>query len=1085
MRIGILGPLEVRADGRPVEIGGPRLRALLTLLALRADRPVPAEQLIDDLWAGDPPAGAANALQSLVSRLRALLGRDRVASTAGGYRLAVPPAAVDAFDFETRVERSRTSADPATTADGLRAALGLWRGPALADAADLPCAAAPIARLDGLRRAALDRRIEADLALGRHTELIPELSALVTADPLREPPRGQLMRALRAAGRRAEALAVYEETRRSLADALGADPSPELRAVHLSLLRDEEPVPPPADAPGPRPRRTSFVGREDEIDRIVGLLAETRLVTLTGPGGAGKTRLSLESVDRLAGRSPDGVHLVELAPLTDPAEVPYAALTALGLRDAPPVPAPRGRSAEGPGPLARLAGALATRRALLLLDNCEHLVDAAADLADRLLAACPGVRILATSREPLAVPGEALWPVEPLPSPPEGADAAAALRSPAVRLLADRAAAVQPGFAVTDANAAAVTAICRALDGMPLAIELAAARLRAFTPAQLAGRLDDRFRLLTGGSRTALPRHRTLRATVEWSWDLLDPAEQVLWRRLSLFSGGATVAAIEAVCAGPGLPAADVLATLAALVDKSLVTVTGDAEPAEEPRYRMLETLRAYGLDRAQAAGDLDRTRRAHTAHFTALAEAAEPRLRGPEQLAWLDRLSAEHDNLHGALRRSLAAGDTAAAVRLVAALGWYWLLRGHLTEGGELADATLARPDLGADRATALAYMVSALTAIEGTGRFDRAGDWLRAAQEVVESLDGAAGTSHPLLRLLEPLCLIYEAGGWRRTGQALVPLFEDPDVWVRAFSRLLYGLAMINEGLAEEAEAHYTAARERFLALGERWGLAFALSSLAEVASWRGERRTAVDLYTESSRLLTELGTRENSPHIHVRNAYELWLLGERDRALALVESVRASAERTGSIEALAGAEYAYGEFARRLGDLTEAGRRFDRALELVGGTDGRPHAPPQFRAIIISAQGLLDAGRGDLERARARHAEAMRAAIASEDSPVVAQTVVGFADLAMRAGDPAECAELLGCSDALRGMPDRSSPDAVRLAEEARAALGPDGYAAAYARGRATASEDVPARLGVECPADRPAPTAAGPDPGRAKR
>jgi DNA-binding SARP family transcriptional activator len=531
--------LEVADGERPVEVGGARLRALLTLLALEAGRVVPADRLIGDLWEADPPAGAPNALQSLVSRLRAALGngRELIESRPAGYRLTLARSDIDAFDFETRVARARRAGDPRAVAAELRDALALWRGPALADVAGAPFAEGPIARLEGLWLAATEERIEADLALGRYAELIPELEALTAAHVLREPLRGQLMRALYGAGRQADALAVYEETQRGLADALGVDPSAELENVYLSILRQDaalapvRPVPasprgilPPEESrTNLRAQLTSFIGRDTDLTRVGKLLGDARLVTLTGPGGAGKTRLSMEAGARQHDRVPDGVWLIELAPVTDPAEVVHAVLSVLGLRETVALAGSRSRvPIEVSDPLDRLVAALAGKRLVLILDNCEHVIDAAATLADRLLAACPEVRILATSREPLGITGECLWPVEPLALPPVDADPEEALAYPAVALLADRAGAARPGFAVTHDNVADIVRICRALDGMPLAIELAAARSRALTPGQLAARLDDRFRLLTMGSRTALPRHQTLRAVVEWSWELLD-----------------------------------------------------------------------------------------------------------------------------------------------------------------------------------------------------------------------------------------------------------------------------------------------------------------------------------------------------------------------------------------------------------------------------------------------------------------------------------------------------------------------------------------------------------------------------------
>ncbi|CUW31341.1 ATP-binding protein [Streptomyces reticuli] len=559
MRFGILGPVEIHTDdGTPLDPGGPRPRALLTLLLLDAGRPVSVRRLLDGLYGAEPPAGAVAALQSQISRLRRRLApHTGIDAVPAGYTLAVDPDAVDAHRFARLAAEGRTAlaaGDHPRAAALLRDALALWRGPALPD---LPDAHADRARLEELRRAAVPDRIEAELGSGRGPELVAELRALLRRHPLDERLYGQLMRALHAAGRPAEALAVYEEARRTLAGELGADPSPELSALHLHLLRDG------AGAPA-RPRLpaqlTRFVGREAELSRIDRALADSRLVTLTGPGGVGKTRLALEAARTRAGTPPD-VCLVELAPLADGARIPYAVLAALGVRD--------GFRSPATDALDRLLAVLADREVLVVLDNCEHLVDAAARTVALLLGACPGVRVLATSRESLGITGELLVPVPPLPE------------EPAVRLLRDRARAVRPDFD----DHARVPEICRALDGLPLAIELAAARLRTLSVEELADRLHDRFRVLARGDRAKAPRHRTLRAVVEWSWELLDAEERDLASRLTVFAGGATLDAVAAVC---GVPYPE--DPLASLVEKSFLEVS-------DGRYRMLETIRTFAAE--------------------------------------------------------------------------------------------------------------------------------------------------------------------------------------------------------------------------------------------------------------------------------------------------------------------------------------------------------------------------------------------------------------------------------------------------------------------------------------------------------
>ncbi|GGZ12166.1 hypothetical protein GCM10010300_65460 [Streptomyces olivaceoviridis] len=575
MRFGILGPVEIRTDdGTPLDPGGPRPRALLTLLLLDAGRAVSVERLLDGLYGAEPPAGAMGALQSQVSRLRRRLAPHAgVDAVPAGYALAVAPDAVDVHRFARLAAEGRTAltaGDHQRAAVLLRDALSLWRGPALPD---LPDAHTDRARLEELRLAVVQDRTDAELGLGGGPKLVPGLRALLRERPLDERLYGQLMRALHAAGRSAEALAVFEEARRSLADELGADPSPALSALHLDLLRDGSQTPARPRLPA---QLTRFVGREPELARIDRALTDSRLVTLTGPGGVGKTRLALEAAarawtDASATRSATGadtrpaaardVCLVELAPLTDGARIPYAVPAALGARD--------GFRSPATDALDRLLAALADREVLLVLDNCEHLVESAARTTALLLGACPGVRVLATGRESLGITGEVLVPVPPLPE------------EPAVRLLLDRARAVRPDF---DGHAR-VAEICRALDGLPLAIELAAARLRTLSVDELADRLHDRFRVLARGDRAKAPRHRTLRAVVEWNWELLDAAERDLASRLTVCAGGATLDAVAAVC---GVPYPE--DPLASLVEKSFLEVS-------DGRYRMLETIRAFAAE--------------------------------------------------------------------------------------------------------------------------------------------------------------------------------------------------------------------------------------------------------------------------------------------------------------------------------------------------------------------------------------------------------------------------------------------------------------------------------------------------------
>ncbi|GFJ94397.1 BTAD domain-containing putative transcriptional regulator [Phytohabitans rumicis] len=990
-------------------LGGPRVRALLALLALDAGRLVPAERLIDGLYGDHPPAGAANALQSQVSRLRQTLGEyARVEfDPAAGYRLAVERDDVDAHRFARLAgegRRALQAGDLAGAAAALGEALELWRGPALADA---PYATAPAARLEELRLGAVEDKVAAELGLGGHAGLVAELRDLVAAHPLRERLRVHLMGALHGSGRQAEALAAYEEGRRILAEELGVDPSPEMSALHVAILRDEA-----IRAPRLPGQLTSFVGREEELRRVGKLLGEARLVTLHGPGGAGKTRLAIEA----AGRQDGDVCLVELAPVAPGEDVPQAVLAALGLREA----GLRG-TADRRDATERLVAALADRRLLIVLDNCEHVVADAARLAARLLGACPGLRILATSREPLGLTGEALCPVVGLAVPPPDAVDALVVY-PAVRLFADRAADVAPGFAVDD-NHDAVLRICRTLDGLPLAIELAAARLRALPVAEVAARLDDRFRLLNRGSRTAEPRHQTLRAVVGWSWDLLDAAEQRLARRLTVFAGGATLAAAEAVCG------ADV-DVLTGLVDKSLVVATGD-------RYWMLETVRAFCAERLAEAGEIAELRAAHAAYFLDLARTADPHLRRAEQLEWLRRLDADRDNLHAALRRA-TADDPPAALRLVAALAFYWWLRGLRTESAALATRLLAQVGTEPPPGLAEEYALCALTASLGGAGCPQLPVSVWAAGEVLPKLDRPP--AQPFLLYLSALATGPPEGG-PMSGNEMLELWGDMlgvDPWILALGSIGVGLTLLYYRRVESAEREIATALAGFRALGERWGMMVALSALAEFADWRGDHAAAAAPMGEALRLAEALdSTVDIADLLRIRadgRVYAGDLDGGRDDYLQAV----AHARRSGALELLAAAHLGLGEVARRRGDLAGARTLCETALaECPTGW----FSAEATRFAVHVALGRIAEAEGDPAAARAWYRRGLAGTAGTRSMFALTDAVEGLVGLA----EGERAALLLGAGAALGAV------DADAGRERA-------GDAAAFARGVAMTREEA---------------------------
>ncbi|MFD7519906.1 BTAD domain-containing putative transcriptional regulator [Streptomyces niveus] len=694
-------------DGAEVPLSGARVRALLTALAAAGGRPVPVHRLAAQVWDDVPesPADEAAALQALIGRLRKALGGAAIESVPGGYRLVAARDDIDVFRFE-RLAAEGVSAlaagDGARAAVLLDEALALWRGPALADlpGGDTdPLGVRARRQLTEARRA----RLTADVRLGRPERALPGLAALAAGAPLDEPLQATRIGALRAAGRRAEALQAYEEVRALLADRLGTGPGQELRSLHAELLADDEndarrhrdPAAAPAALPGNLPARlTSFVGRESELAVLSVELPARRLVTLTGPGGAGKTRLAFEaaeSVARASGHWPDGIRVAELASVRESGDVAEAVLTALGARETA-VRGPGGAEGEAPDPLAALVEHCGSRRLLIVLDNCEQVIGAVAELAETVLTRCRRVTVLATSREPLGVRGEFLYGVGPLG--PTGA----------LRLLGERGAAARPGFR-TDDDPAACEEICRRLDGLPLAVELAAARLRLLTPRQLADRLDDRFRVLGAGSgsRTVLPRQQTLRAVVDWSWELLTETERAVLRRLSVFVGGCAASEAEEVCAGGDIPDPAVFDTLASLVDKSLLVAVPGGPDEKLPggtrpdgmRFRLLETVAEYAARRLDESGERRAVELRHLRAYRELVRVGEPELRGPHQAYRLQQFEREHDNVRAALRAALRHDGGPAteqdAMCLVLSMSWFWQVRGHQRDARDWPEAVTA----------------------------------------------------------------------------------------------------------------------------------------------------------------------------------------------------------------------------------------------------------------------------------------------------------------------------------------------------------------------------------------------------------
>jgi predicted ATPase/DNA-binding SARP family transcriptional activator len=1057
MEFRILGPLEVLEAGRSLHIPGGKARVLLAILLLNANEVQSTDRLIDLLWGEDPPATADKALQVHVSQLRKALVDEQAPNSpihtrSPGYVLALEAHQLDLLQFLQLVDegrRAKASGDVRSASDRLHGALALWRGSPLSDFTFEPFAHSEISRLEELRLAAIEDRLDADLDLGRHTEVAAELEGLVAEHALRERLRAQLMVALYRAGRQADALRVYDDGRRILDAELGIDPSPTIQELHRRILaqdqglelrkvqtagiaarrpagpmvliidfpnrpqsalgrklldvtkdavesagglreigerifqgRFEDPAVgvqaavtvqsrlistagelPPArvvldtadpsgrdgpagtssagvrllslghpgqvlltheaaqavagmapsevalldlgehrlpdlsrrvrvfeldhpDLPGDFPplrssdsapnnlslQLTSFVGRRAELDSVKHMLDDNRLVTLTGSGGCGKSRLALHVGAEAVPHNRDGVWLVELADVTTPEQVAQTVIATLNVPEQP-----------DQTHLDALIEHARARSMLLILDNCEHLVEACVELAIAVLGACAGVRILATSREVFAVPGEAVLRVPSLGIPPlSGEPPHAVSEYESVRLFADRAAAVAPDF-ILDAEAAAdVAQICRRLDGLPLAIELAAARLRTLTIGEVAARLDDRFRLLTGGRRGSISRHQTLRAVMDWSFELLPADEAALLSRLSVFAGGFNLAAAEGVCSDERVPADSVLDLLARLVDKSLVSI----ERGEQGwRYRMLETVREYAWERLTETGDAMGARRRHASYFLQLAQSAEHELQGPDLSRWADQLEAERDNFRAALTWFEEEGLGVEQLSLAAALWRYCYLRGRYRQGREWLGAALdnahdAPPLL---LANAL-YGAGALAFFECD--YEDASTYCTQALDLFTAANDVSGAGRTLNRLG---AIARERADYERAlelhERSLASFREVGDEWEVANSLQLAGFSAWLASDLDRAVALSGESVDRFRHLNDKERTAWALLDLGAVALYREDLHEAERLLSESLSLFEDIDFKEGIAWIHNLLGLTAFRSADLDRALELL--------------------------------------------------------------------------------------------------------------------------------------------------------------------------------------------------------
>jgi len=928
VEIRLFGALKVVVDGRTLPVGGRGERTLLALLACSAGRVVSVDRLIDALWGEDLPSRPLSALQVRVSKLRGQVG-DVVSTKAPGYVLEIDPDQVDLHRFVRLVSARR-----------FEAALALRQGPPLDEFSGQAWARAEVARLEELHLAAVEEHVEQRLGEGGDVGLVSELEAHVGANPLRERLRGQLMTALYRTGRSADALSAYSDGRRLLREELGLDPSPELQQLEAAILRQDEALDGPTRSTTPAPtlpsRLSSFVGREADITRVVALLEHTRLVTLVGPGGAGKTSLAVEAARGAAGSFRDGAWFVPLAGVTEAARVAPAIAEAVGVAD----------SASGQSVRELLGRWMAQRDVLLVLDNCEHLIDACAGLVESLLrSADPRARIIATSREALGVPGEAQVPVPALGE------------EDAVALFAERAASVDPAFVLAD-DVEAVRSICDRLDRMPLAIELAAARVNMFPAAEIARRLDDRFRLLTGGPRTSDARHRTLAATIDWSYELLTEGQRALLLRLAVFRGGWTLEAAEAVCSGDAVAADQVLDLLTGLVERSVVV-------AEGGRFRLLETIRRYATHRLEAPGEDEALQARHAHFFLALAERAEPQLRGPAQAEWLVRLRDEDHNLQEALRWCRVHGTDLPdlGLRLAAALGWYWYV-GRQVDGCRELSVMLASAPTGAPfhRGRVLQALSLALRPAGCIVHPSHA-----AAEVARESLTLFAGAEHAFPAALSRLLVAVEgvagrdvAGSLAEVGAAREVLGADGDRWGRALADFVEMEILLRNGRDEAALPLAAAAASAFEELRDDWGRSAVPMHLGAGLRLAGRPMEAAGVLVGALEVCRRAGLPNNVARVCAELGGAAADAGDAIEAARWYGECERVAAAIGNDVMLSVAWAGYGTVARLQGEPEIARRRFADALAAAS----RVGTPTD--AVVAALTGLaaaqLDAGHVD---------------------------------------------------------------------------------------------------------------------------
>ncbi|MEU6077428.1 BTAD domain-containing putative transcriptional regulator [Micromonospora sp. NPDC047074] len=1064
-----------------------KVRALLADLLAHEGQLLTTDRLIADLWGDDVPRDPAGALQVKVSRLRRVLeqaepgARTMLISQPPGYLLRTGPGVTDASEFAMLTRRARTTRDPRSRAEWLADALRLWRGPALVDFADWSFAQPVAARLEEERLTAIEEHTQARLELDDSDPLIAELGDLVSRHPYREGLRGLHMRALYRSGRQSEALASYRELHVRLADELGVEPGPDLVELHRCMLRQDQALAAPRVAPVVAPVRrltnltapiTELVGRDDATVEVAALLGAERLLTLVGPGGVGKTRLAIHAAGEQLAACPDGVWMVELAPLGRAgsadgiSSVVSAITTVLGIRETSPLP-----------PVEHLRAALDGKRMLLLLDNCEHLVDAVAEVTQDLLRAVPGLRVLATSREPLGVPGETLWSVPPLELPPPAviAQPDALLRYGAVRLFVARAVAAAPGFRLDHLNAAAVAVLCRRLDGIPLALELAATKVRALGVHTMVSRLDDRFRLLATGHRAAPPRQQTLRGMIDWSWELLSEPERVVLRRLAPHADGCTLDAAEVVCAGGAVAGVDVLDLLTRLVDRCLVVTT---EAAGERRYRLMQSIADYCLARLAEAGEAEQVRRRCRTYYLDLAEQAAQHLHGPAQQLWLARLDEESANLRATHESVVRDGLVDEALRLTNALTWYWFLRGRLREGLRQLTAALEIPGPMMTAARARA-------AVWRAGLASVAGDQSNAIEAGLKALELYEGLDDPVgyPRAQWFLGFVQSDFGDLTTSTELVRrALEDfrrcGDRWGEAAALSTLAKHGMVRGDLAALQRHGEQSALIFAELGDSWGQLQVTDSLATLAEVRGDHDRAARIHRDGLRTAERLGLwPEASSRLSWLGRIAM-LRGDFEESRQLHQRARRLAVEHGYKPGEIFAEMGLGIAARREGRLDAAEEHLRTVLKWLP-RENYQRGDTLPLALILPELGFIAEQRGDAVAAQRLHLEGLHVARQLEGDPRgVVLTLEGLAGVQALVGNNRPAARLLGAAAAVRQtarapLPPAEQADVDRIATKVMAAIGAEEFAVDFERGRSM-SADACVDLVRQAAGDRAEPT-----------